>query len=191
MIIQATRVAAADGARALAAHVLRGRKNEHIELVRGCEDDLGDMVGDARAHGAKYAIRHYSISPEEPASREDALEIVADLAAEFGFDPGRAVVVEHRKPRAGGAGFELHWHAIAPEIDPVRRRVLDAHWMRPRHEKIARIAEIRLGHALVAGRWNPRPSRGPLERCRRARPRGGGERRCSQGHSEFSPEGAA
>jgi len=32
--------------------------------------------------------------------------------------------------------------------------VLDASWMRPRQEKLARLAEIRLGHSLVVGRWN-------------------------------------
>ena len=69
-------------------------------------------------------------------------------------DLGRCVLIEHEKSRVGGEACGRHWHLIAPEWDPVRRRVLDASWMRPRQEKLSRLAEIRLGHSPVAGRWN-------------------------------------
>jgi hypothetical protein len=154
MIIGATRIATASGAGAVGTHVFSGPQNEAIELVQGTRADLDDMVRDAEVHGAKYAIRHYAISPEQAMSREQALEIVRDLGREFGFDPVRAVVVEHQKPRQDGAGHDRHWHALVPEVDPVRGRVLDAHWMRARHEKVSRVAELRLGHDQVSGRWN-------------------------------------
>jgi hypothetical protein len=41
-----------------------------------------------------------------------------------------------------------------PEYDAVRGRVLDWKQSFARHEKIARIAEARLGHEIVAGRFN-------------------------------------
>ena len=154
MIIKATRIATTSGAGAVAAHVLRGEKNERIELLRGSEVEMHAAMRDAESAGAKYGLRHYKISPAEEMTSEDARQVLADLAEEFGFDPDRATLIEHQKPRAGGAGFNRHWHAIVPEVDAITGRVLDAHWMRPRHEKIARIAEARLGHEVVPGRFN-------------------------------------
>lgn len=154
MIIAASRIATASGAGAVGSHVFTGPKNESIELVRGARADLDDMVSDAREHDAKYAIRHYKIAPAQATTRGQALGIVAALGQEFGFDPERAVVVEHEKPRAGGKGFDRHWHAMVPEVDPERGRVLDSHWMRARHEKVSRVAEFELGHDQVRGRWN-------------------------------------
>ncbi|WP_338666251.1 hypothetical protein VQH23_26500 (plasmid) [Pararoseomonas sp. SCSIO 73927] len=154
MIIKATRIKAASGAGAVAAHVLRGDANEEITVLQGSEADLHAAARDAIAAGRTYALRHYALSPGEAATRQDAEAILADLGAEFRFDPGAAMLVEHRKPRAGGRGHDTHWHALVPEVDPVSGRVLSSSWMRPRHERVARIAEARLGHALVPGRWN-------------------------------------
>lgn len=154
MIILASRIATASGALALGAHVFSGPKNRSIAVVQGSRAELDGMVRDARAHGAKYAVRHYKVSPGEATTREDALAVVAALGREFGFDPGCGVLVEHEKRREGGQGFDRHWHLMVAEVDPVRGRVLDAHWMRARHEKVSRVAEIELGHHPVRGRWN-------------------------------------
>lgn len=154
MIVSATRIRTSRGARAIGAHVFTGAKNERIDLVHGDRADLDDMVADAEGRGCRYAIRHYSISPEQATTREQAMEIIHDLGREFGFDVARAVVVEHQKRRAGAGGFDQHWHVMAPEFDPVSGRVMSDKWMRPRHEKIARCAEMRLGHQIVIGRWN-------------------------------------
>lgn len=154
MIIAASRISTASGAAGVGSHVFEGPKNESIEVIRGCREDLDDMVRDARDHGAKYAIRHFKISPEQATTREQALAIVDALGREFGFDPERAVIVEHRKPRQGGKGFDAHWHPLVGEVDPVQGRVLDAHWMRARHEKVSRVAELELGHDQVRGKWN-------------------------------------
>ncbi len=157
MIIAAERITTASGPHAVADHVLRGRDNEAIVLLQGVEADLEDMVRDARAHGqqgAKYAIRHYHVDPAEPMSREQMFVALKMTADEFSFDAERVVVVEHHKLRQGGAGYDVHWHWLAPEVDPIRGRTLDAHWMRPRQEKLSRTIEVRLGHASVRGRWS-------------------------------------
>jgi hypothetical protein len=154
MIIKATRIATTSGAGAVASHVLRGEKNEEIRLLQGSEAEMHAAMKDAEAAGAKYGLRHYKISPKEGMTSDDAREILRDLGREFRFDPDRATLIEHQKPRAGDQGFDRHWHAIVPEVDPISGRVLDAHWMRPRHEKVARMAEARLGHEVVVGRFN-------------------------------------
>lgn len=154
MIIKATRIATKSGAGAVASHVLRGEKNEEIRILQGSEQEMHDAMRDASAHGAKYGLRHFKISPGQEMTSDHAREILKDLAQEFGFDESRATLLEHKKPRAGGKGFDRHWHAVAPEVDPVTGKVLDSSWMRPRHEKIARIAETKLGHDVVPGRWN-------------------------------------
>jgi len=154
VIITASRIATVSGAGRVGSHVFSGPKNEAIELVQGSLADLDDMVRDAEDHGAKYAIRHYKISPEQATTRQEALAVLAALGTEFRFDPARAVLVEHQKPRQGGKGYDRHWHAMVGEVDPVRGRVLDAHWMRPRQEKVARVAEIELGHGMISGKWN-------------------------------------
>ena len=154
MIITGSRIATTSGAAAVGSHVLSGPANEAIDVLQGCQADLDDMVREARAAGSKYALRHWKVSPKEGMGTEDAWTVAADLAREFGADPSRMLIVEHQKLRAGSAGHDRHWHVIAPEYDPVAGRVLDAHWMRPRHEKLARIAEERLGHEHIPGRWN-------------------------------------
>lgn len=63
-------------------------------------------------------------------------------------------MVEHTKQRAGNAGYERHWHLLVPEVNVVTGRVLDAHYMRVRHERIARLAEYEFGHSLVRGAHN-------------------------------------
>jgi len=94
-------------------------------------------------------------------SESAAMELVKAIASEFGFDPATGVVVRHDKPRrdqydliTGAQGAPVHWHLLVPEVDPVKRKVLDSRWMYPRHERLAREAEIRLQHKLIKGRFN-------------------------------------
>ncbi|WP_372623177.1 hypothetical protein [Falsiroseomonas sp.] len=119
------------------------------------------MVEMARAGRHPYAIRRFHISPGEPTTDTEARAVVTALAAEFGFDPEGAVLVRHRKrrrvkydPILGTQGFEVHWHLIVPEVDPVTGRVLDSRWMYLRHELVARGAELRLLHQVTKGRFN-------------------------------------
>ncbi len=151
MILKSSRIASASGPDAWIRHVLHGRENEAIHLVYGSEFDVRSAFEDARLAGHRYGIRHWTINPGQSCDRKAAEQAVARLAQEFGFDPRTTVVVEHYKQRADGQGFNVHWHVAVPEYDPVRRRVLDSRWDRPRHEKIARILEAELGHQLTRG----------------------------------------
>lgn len=153
MIIQSSRLRTALNLAALVDHVFRGPANLTITALHGGPTELAEMRRDALEAGAAYAIRHFKLSPGQTVTRVDMARLIQDLAQEFGFATARCVVVEHEKPRVGG-GYDHHWHLLVPEYDPVARRVLDAHWMRPRQELIARLAELRLGHQLVKGRWN-------------------------------------
>jgi hypothetical protein len=153
MIIQSARLATGLDLAALTSHVFAGPANLAITVLHGDAGTLGEMQRDAAAAGKRYAMRHIKLSPAAPMSRVEIAVTMQDIAKEFKFPLSRCVVVEHLKPRAAG-GYERHWHLLVPEWDPVRRRVLDAHWTRPRQEKLARLTELRLAHPLVTGRWN-------------------------------------
>ena len=108
MIIQAARIAASSGHAATATHVFAGDANESIHVLQGCRQDLEDMVRDAAAAGKKYAFRHYKLSAYEDTTREQALEMAAAVAEEFGFDLTRSILIEHEKGRVGGEACGRH-----------------------------------------------------------------------------------
>lgn len=157
MIIQAERLLAKSaGCNSLVAHVFEGEQNEEVVVLRGGREDVADMFADAMAARRKFGVRHFKVSPREATSRGEALQMVDALAREFAFDASRCTIIEHAKRRARGPNGQAHgrhWHVLVPEYDPVADRVLDSSWMRARHEKVARVTEIRLGHGLVTGRW--------------------------------------
>lgn len=154
MIITSSRIKARSGHRAVANHVLRGKDNEKVILLRGGEHQLADAVEDAREWKRQYAIRHFSISPQEPMTRKQLREVLDDLSAEFGFDPATATVVEHQKQRADGQAHDRHWHILVPEVDALTGRCMSSSHTYARQEKLARVAEIRLGHTVTPGRHN-------------------------------------
>jgi len=161
MIIAGVRITTALGHQRLADHVWRGAGDLDVVTLRGAEADLEDMVALARHAGHRYAIRHYHVSPGEPTTATEAMDLVTRLAAEFAFDPQMAVIVRHQKNRrvkydliTGTQGHEVHWHVIVPEVDAVTGRVLDSRNMYPRHERLAREAELRLLHKVIKGRFN-------------------------------------
>lgn len=153
MILKTSRIKTASGPHALTRHLFHGKGNEEIVCVQGSKAALAMMVDDARAAGRTYGIRHLVISPEETTSRTQALDVLHLHGAEFGYDPEEATLIEHRKPRQDGQGFEVHWHAAIPEVKP-DGAVLDSRFMFKRNEMVARLAEARLGHHLTPGRHN-------------------------------------
>ncbi|MDF2097524.1 LPD7 domain-containing protein [Aquibaculum arenosum] len=154
MIIKSTRIRAESGHKAVATHVLRGKDNEQVACLSGDETLLVDAVADARSWQRRYALRHFSVNPDAPLERRDAVAVFQSLASEFGFDLQRCLIVEHQKPRARNAGFGQHWHLLVPEVDPLTGRVLSSSHSYLRQEKIARRAELRFGHKLTRGRHN-------------------------------------
>lgn len=151
MIIQSSRISVSSGSGALGNHVFHGVDNEAILTVQGDRAELDEMMSNAQEAGCSYGIRHFSISPAQATDEGQMMQIVRDLGAEFGFDTEDAVIVEHVKQRQGEAGFDHHWHAMVPEWNVGTESVLDNKASFARQEKIARIAEDRLGHELVVG----------------------------------------
>ncbi|MFL1461619.1 hypothetical protein ACI6QG_05415 [Roseococcus sp. DSY-14] len=168
MIIAATRIRSSSGARPVLDHVLRGDGNDAVTIIRGTEADVHEMAATARHAVATYAVRHFIIAPAKELNDADAADILQDLGNEFGFDPDAVLLVRHDKGRAAtrsahqtGAALppaserpDVHWHALVGEVDPVTLRVLGSRNWRARHEKVSRLAELRLGQPVVQGRWN-------------------------------------
>ncbi|MDF2094953.1 LPD7 domain-containing protein [Aquibaculum arenosum] len=154
MIIKSTRIRAESGPKAVATHVLRGKDNERVTRLSGAEPLLADAVADARAWQRRYALRHFSVNPDAPLERREAVAVFQALAEEFGFDLERCLIVEHNKPRARDTGFGRHWHLLVPEVDPLTGHVLSSSHSYLRQEKIARRAELSFGHRLTRGRHN-------------------------------------
>ena len=125
MIIQSSRLRTTLDLKKLVRHVFHGPANEDILTLMGTPDDLAAMRDDAAAAGKKFAIRHFKIAPEMATTIQQAAEVMKNLAGEFGFVAERAVVIQHKKQKAGRQGYDTHWHVLAPEWDPVRRRVDD------------------------------------------------------------------
>lgn len=135
-------------------HVFRGTDNEAVQVFRGTEADVRDMVADARRWRKDFAYRHFIVAPREMPGRGMFADAVEELAREFGFPAEGAVVVGHRKPRHGLDGAPVHIHVLVREVDPLTGKVLDSSWDYARHEKVCRKLEARWGHALVPGRFN-------------------------------------
>jgi len=153
MILKTSRIKSSSGPHALTKHLWHGKGNDEIITVQGSKAALAAMMDDARAAGKTYGIRHLVISPEQATSREQALEILRLHGSEFGYAVEDCTLIEHRKPRQDGGGYEVHWHAAIPEMGP-DGGVLDSKFMFKRNEMVSRLAEVRLGHSLTAGRHN-------------------------------------
>jgi hypothetical protein len=152
MIIKSYRTPTKYGHDRFRNHVFRGVENELINLIQGVEQDAEDIFKQAGQEGRRFAIRHLIISPGEETSADGMMQIVRDLGEEFGFDADTAVIIEHVKPRFGGAGFDRHWHILVPDWDrDGDGGVLDTSHNFARQEKIARLAEHRLGHRFIEG----------------------------------------
>ncbi|GEM15772.1 hypothetical protein [Gluconobacter oxydans] len=153
MIIGATRirVASKSGPHALIKHIFAGKDNEAIAVLQGGRHMVQAAHEDAKAAGRTYSNRHFSVSPEEATTRDQAQQVFRSIADEFGFDLADATVVEHHKARQDGQGYERHWHVIVPELRP-DGTALDSKFMRARQEKLGRLAEIRLGHPITHGK---------------------------------------
>ncbi|MBY0429890.1 MAG: hypothetical protein K2Q10_01730 [Rhodospirillales bacterium] len=159
MIIKATRIQSHSGPRNLVRHLLdKPHENEEIHVLLGSRDEVADIFADAAKNGDKYAIRHAQIAPDQQMDRDAAIGAVRAYLIEFGskdidVDMAHTLIVEHRKPRADGESFDRHWHAAIPERLPSTGRIMDSK-MYARHEKLARMLEVSLGHEIRKGRHN-------------------------------------
>lgn len=144
MIIQESRIKARSGAKAITRHVLHGPKNEAIRIMAGSEWLLHDAMREARRENLTYGLRHIAFNPDEPMTDVQLTEFARRICLEFHADPEHITLVIHQKDGS------THGHLLLPEWQ--EDHILDSRFSWIRLEKLARLEEIRLGHALVAGR---------------------------------------
>ena len=99
---------------------------------------------EARREGLTYGLRHIAFNPAEPMTDDQLAEFARRICHEFHGDPEHITLVIHQKYGS------THGHLLLPEWQ--QDHILDSRFSWIRLEKLARLEEIRLGHALVAGR---------------------------------------
>lgn len=134
MIIQATRIARDGGVHYLARHLLdKPHENERIEILAGDRVALHDAHALATVKGCRYAVRHWSISPEREMMPAQLSTFLKSIDAEFhiGADRPRLIVRHIKDGRS-------HFHVAIAEVDPETLRVLDCRNDFRRLEDLAR-----------------------------------------------------
>jgi len=144
MIMQETRIKSSSGHQAVSKHVLSGAKNEAIRLIAGSDYLLKDWIKEARRENIRYGLRHIAFNPSAPMNDGQLTHFAHQICLELGADPDRMTLVIHQKDGS------THGHLLLPEWQD--DHVLSSKFTWQRLEKIARLEELRLGHALVAGR---------------------------------------
>lgn len=144
MIIQESRIKTRSSAKAIARHVLHGPKNEAIRIMAGSDWLLHDAMREARREKLTYGLRHIAFNPDEPMTDLQLAEFARRICHEFHADPEHMTLVIHQKDGS------THGHLLLPEWQ--QDHILDSRFSWIRLEKLARLEEIRLGHALIAGR---------------------------------------
>ena len=132
------------GAGALSRHVLHSAKNEAIRVLAGSDWLLRDHMREARREGLTYGLRHIAFNPAQAMSDAQLSEFAGRLCQELKADSSHMTLIIHQKQG------KTHGHLILPEWQ--EDHVLDSRFSWMRLEKIARLEEMRLGHALVPGR---------------------------------------
>ncbi|WP_249202450.1 hypothetical protein [Gluconobacter kondonii] len=144
MIVQETRIKTSSGQQAVSRHVLSGAKNEAIRLISGSDYLLKDWMKEAKREGIRYGLRHIAFNPSEPMTDQQLSDFAGDICRELGADPERTTFVIHQKDG------KTHGHLLLPEWQD--SHVLSSKFSWVRLEKLARLTEVELGHALVPGR---------------------------------------
>ncbi|WP_249211457.1 hypothetical protein [Gluconobacter cerinus] len=144
MIVQETRIKTSSGHKAVSKHVLAGTKNEAIRVLSGSDYLLKDWMKEAKREDIRYGLRHIAFNPSEPMTDEQLAAFAERICMELSADPSRMTLVIHQKDGS------THGHLLLPEWQD--DHVLSSRFSWQRLEKIARLEEIQLGHALVAGR---------------------------------------
>ncbi|MCI2007727.1 MAG: hypothetical protein LKJ54_03180 [Acetobacter peroxydans] len=144
MIVKESRIKTRSGAGALSRHVLHGAKNEAIRVLAGSDWLMRDAMREARREGLTYGLRHIAFNPDDAMSDDQLSGFARRLCEELHADPEHLTLVVHQKDGS------THGHLILPEWQS--NHVLESRFTWMRLEKVARLEEIRLDHALVPGR---------------------------------------
>lgn len=134
MIVQSTRISRAGGVRYIERHLLdKPAENDRIVVLVGDRAALHDALALADLKSCKYALRHLSISPEQPLDRAGLSDFLKMIDAEFkiGPDRPRLLVMHEKKGRQ-------HFHLAVAEVDPTSMKVLSCRNDFTRLEKLAR-----------------------------------------------------
>ncbi|MBW0369993.1 relaxase/mobilization nuclease domain-containing protein [Ensifer adhaerens] len=152
MIIQATRIAREGGIHYLARHLLdKPRENERIEILAGDRSALHDAHALATVKGCRYAVRHWSISPEREMMPTQLSTFLKSVDAEFNVGTNRPrLIVRHVKDGRS------HFHVAIAEVDPETLRVLDCRNDFRRLEGLARQYEQEHGETVQPTRTERR-----------------------------------
>lgn len=148
MIIQATRIARDGGVHYLARHLLdKPHENERIEILAGDRVALHDAHALATVKGCRYAVRHWSISPEREMMPAQLSTFLKSIDAEFNVGTDRPrLIVRHVKDGRS------HFHVAIAEVDPKTLRVLDCRNDFRRLEDLARRYEQEHGETVQPSR---------------------------------------
>lgn len=144
MIVKESRIKTRSGAGALSRHVLHGAKNEAIRVLAGSDWLMRDHMREARREGLTYGLRHIAFNPAQAMSDAHLADFASRLCLELEADPNHMTLIIHQKEGT------RHGHLILPEWQG--DHVLSSRFSWMRLEKVARLEELRLGHALVPGR---------------------------------------
>ncbi|WP_244926404.1 hypothetical protein [Acetobacter orleanensis] len=128
----------------MSRHVLHGAKNEVIRVLAGSDWLMRDHMREAKREGLTYGLRHIAFNPAQAMSDAQLAEFAGRLCQELKADASHMTLIIHQKEGT------THGHLILPEWQ--EDHVLSSRFSWIRLEKLARLEEIRLGHALVAGR---------------------------------------
>lgn len=148
MIIQATRIARESGIHYIARHLLdKPLENERIEVLAGDRAALHDAHALATVKGCRYAVRHWSISPEREMTPAQLSAFLKSVDAEFNVGSTRPrIIVRHVKDGRS------HFHVAIAEVDPETLRVLDCRNDFRRLEGLAREYEQVHGETVQPSR---------------------------------------
>ncbi|MCP1220425.1 hypothetical protein NKW45_01025 [Acetobacter orientalis] len=144
MIVKESRIKTRSDAKALSQHVLHGAKNEAIRVLAGSDWLMRDHMQEAKREGLTYGLRHIAFNPAQAMSDAQLAEFAGRLCQELKADPSHITLIIHQKEGT------THGLLILPEWQG--DHVLSSRFSWMRLEKVARLEELRLGHALVPGR---------------------------------------
>lgn len=128
----------------MSRHVLHGAKNEAIRVLAGSGWLMRDHIREAKREKLTYGLRHIAFNPDDAMSDDQLSDFARRLCEELHADPEHLTLITHQKDGS------THGHLILPEWQG--NHVLESRFTWMRLEKVARLEEIRLGHALVPGR---------------------------------------
>lgn len=155
MIIKGHGINSSSNIKKFTDYLFVNEKNEEINILNGSPENIKSMFQDAHGAGLKYGCQHFIMSSKEEMTTDQAISIIKGLICkEYNQNYDDLVIVNHQKERSTYDSDKNHYHIIIPHCDPITGKAINLKNSKRRNEKISRLAELELGHALVKGRHN-------------------------------------